>query len=154
MKQYNWWKDPKNAEEVKRLSWWDYPGNRTIIEFPVAIINDGKYWVVSTVDDDKWLGELLHGCAQGESKEDAIKRLFQLIRVNADHTHKAMLSYERWVPFIKGPWGMTGGTWFTVFGLHAYFRYGKGMKGGWYVPFTKLNIWVSNYWLRYRDYTK
>ena len=154
MEPYNWWKDPKNAEKVKRLSWWDHSENRSTIEVPVAVINDGKYWVVSTIDDDKWLGEYLYACAQGDSKEEAISRLFGLIRFIARHQHKSVLSYQRWVPFIKGPWGKTGGNWFTVFGLHVYFRYGKKMKGGCYVPFTKLNISISSYWTIYSEFKK
>ena len=51
-----------------------------------------------------------------------------------------------------GNWKHTGGGWFVIFGLHFYFRYGKGMKGGKYIPFTKLNISFHSEWAMYKKW--
>lgn len=152
---YNWWDDPKNKKEVDEISWWNHTENKTTIELPVAIVNDGKYWVVTTVDVKNYLGEELHACAQGQTKVEAIKHLFTMIKCNADFMNECRLRYQRWVPFRKGDWSHTGGTWFVVFGFHFYFRkQTKGTKYGWVIPFTNLNISVSSEWLAYRNYKK
>lgn len=151
---YNWWKDPKNAEEIKKLSWWDHPENQSEIKLPIGIVGDSNNQFTASTNDRtlEILGEHSHGVASGETKEQAIEALFSLIRWTHEFTHDKMLSYERWVPFRKGVWGKIGGTWFVVFGLHVYFRYGKSMKGGWYVPFTKLNVSVYSLWTTYKNY--
>ena len=57
-----------------------------------------------------------------------------------------MKRYECMVPFIKGQWKHPGGRWIIIFGLQFYFRYGKNMRHGWYIPGTKLNIIFHNLW--------
>lgn len=157
MKQnYNWWKDPKNKEEVDEMSWWDHPENQRNVEIPIAIIKDDKYWVASTNDKTKeLLGDYFHGCTQSDkSEEDAIKKLFEMLRWTSELYFEQMLNYQRCVPFRHGPWGRIGGHWFAIFGIHVYFRYGKNMQGGWYVPFTKLNISMSSEWVTYKRFKK
>lgn len=34
----------------------------------------------------------------------------------------------------------------TSYGLNVYIRIGKGMIGGWYIPFTQINLTFNNYW--------
>jgi hypothetical protein len=128
----NWWDDPKNAEEVKRISWWNHPENRTTVEIPVAIVKtDNDHYVITPVDDeDNWLGKELHCCASGDTKEEAIKDMFQMIRWLSEFHHERSLDYQRWVPLRIGPWGSIGGRWFSIFGMHFSFRYGRSNKGG------------------------
>lgn len=148
---YNWWTDPKNAEQVKRISWWDHPENKTTIDFPLAIVEDHGHWVVAGSEETKQLiGEDLCHCGSGESKEDAIRNFFALTRLSIDFERERAMRYQCWVPFRKGPWSHKGGRWLAVFGIHFNFRYGKNMKHGWYIPFTKLNISVRNEWMTYK----
>jgi hypothetical protein len=152
MKGYNWWEDPKNAEEVKRISWWEHPENKTTVEIPVSIVSDGKYWCVGTnKDTERLIGEVPIS-SKGESREDAVSSFFSILKFHLMFEEQCRLSYQRFVPFRKGPWGHIGGNWFAIFGIHVSFRYGKNMKGGWYIPFTKLNISVHNDWSVYRNW--
>lgn len=153
-KNYSWWTDPKNKKEVDKISWWNHPKNQVFINFPIALINDGKYWVASTRTDKsgKFLGEDLTGVSQGKTRKEAIEKLFLMIRYAHSYSEDCRLSYQRWVPFRKDSWGKIGGNWFSIFGFHIYFRYGKGNKEGWFVPFTKLNISFSSDWTVYKRY--
>jgi hypothetical protein len=154
-KNYSWWKDPANADEVAKLSWWDNPENKTTYPIPVSVVENGGRWTAATNSDtEKILGEQLSGVASGNSKEEAIEKLFSSIRIIHQYTDTCRRDYHRYVPFIKGNWKHIGGKWITIFGFNIYFRYGNNMKGGWYIPFTKLNISFTNYWKLYREYIK
>lgn len=153
--KYNWWDDPKNKEEVERISWWNHPENKEVFNLPIAVVKSEGGWVATcNSETEKYLGKKLHGCAQGKTKEEAISQMFLTIRITHEFSEQCRLSYQRFVPFRKGNWQRVGGMWFVVFGIHVYFRYGKGMKGGKYIPFTKLNISISNDWTLYRDSKK
>jgi len=156
--EYNWWTDPKNAEEVKRISWWDWPESKYSFPFPLAVISedtsDGKVWVVTgTSETEKLIGKI-SGSAQGDTREEAIEKYFKLIKWQYEYLIEKRLDYERWVPLIIGPWKHTGGKWLSIFGIDIYFRYGKNMKYGWYIPFTKLNISIHSQWKTYRNWIK
>jgi len=154
-KEDNWWKDPKNKEEVERISWWDHEENKATVPFPIAIVKSGSGYVASTgTASERLLGDGFTGVAQGETREEAIKKLFDMIKWKYEYINDCRLNYQRWVPFIRGPWGKTGGNWFSFFGLHFHFRYGKQNKGGWFVPLTKLNISFSSNWVVYKRYKK
>lgn len=149
--EYNWWEDPKNKEEVERISWWNHPENKEYFRLPISVIRTDNVWVATCNDDTKvFLGEHLHGCAQGDTKEEAIQRMFELIQLAHNYSEECRRKYQRWVPFRKGAWNRTGGTWFVIFGIHFYFRRGKGMKGGRYIPFTKLNLSIYSEWAMYK----
>lgn len=152
--KYSWWTDPKNKEEVERISWWDKEENKSFANIPISIINsESGVWVACTNDDTKKvLGEYLGGTSQGDTKEEAIKDLLLLLRYAHEYADDRMRSYQRWVPFRKGNWKHSGGKWFVIFGIHFYFRYGGKNKGGFFVPFTKLNINISNEWLQYKRF--
>lgn len=154
--EYNWWTDPKNKEEVEFHSWWNHPENQTTVEIPIALAKSGEHWVATTgvKAEEQYLGEELHGLGSGDTKEEAIAKMFEYIRLMAFYYKDSELRYQRWVPFRKGPWGRIGGNWFSIFGLHVYFRYGKKMKYGWYIPFTKLNISFSSDWRVYKRWRK
>jgi len=151
----SWWDDPKNKKEVYKISWWEHKKNQEIFPLPISVIQDGDYWIATCNNKTKkYLGDKLYGCSQGKTKEEAINKMFEIIRMTCDYYDECTLNYRRFVPFTKGNWKIKGGKWFTIFGIFMYFRYGKGMKGGWYVPFTKLNISISNYWVEWRKYKK
>lgn len=156
MKQYNWWTDPANAEEVKRLSWWEHPENKTFLQIPISIIEKDGYCVIAAnKDTEKMCGDLFSGInASGQSREETLNSFFELIRVSQRWEIDRRLSYERWVPFRRGSWNRRASFWFVIFGINFYFRYGKHMKGGWYIPFTKLNISVTNLWKTYNRWKK
>ena len=59
MRNYNWWTDPANAEEVKRLSWWEHPENKTFLQIPISIIEKDGYCVIApNKDTEKMCGDL------------------------------------------------------------------------------------------------
>lgn len=152
-KEENWWTNPENAEKVKELSWWDHPENQTFIKIPIAIIKDEDRYIASLSDDkNQYFGEHVHACVSAKSREEAEEKLLEMARFMVEFYRDRELSYQRWVPFRKGPWKSIGCKWFSIFGFHVYFRYGKGMKGGNYVPFTKLNITFSSDWSVYKKY--
>lgn len=136
----------------KTESWWGNPIHKENIPLSISIIQDGDFWVASTNNEtETLLGQQISSVAQGKSKEQAIAKLFEFIRIGNSHMEKQAISYERFVPFIKGDWKNKGGRWFTIFGFMFYFRYGKNNKYGWYVPFTKLNISFENKWKTYKN---
>lgn len=153
-RKYNWWTDPKNKEEVERISWWNHSENKETIPFPISIINDGDYWCAAANDDtEKLLGDRLTSASQGKTKEKAIEEFFMLIRFRHEYEVSRAMEYKRWVPFIKGDWSKIGGKWIVIFGIQFHFRKGK-VQYGWYIPFTNVNILVTNYWSIYRKYMK
>lgn len=152
----NWWTDPKNKEEVERISWWDHPENQHEAKLPISLVEtDRGAWIASTNSKtEALLGKLLTGVAQGNTKEEAINHLLRNLKFISEFDRDRSLRYARWVPFRRGPWWSIGGTWFVIFGIHVYFRYGKKMKYGWYVPMTKLNISIHSEWATYRNYKR
>jgi hypothetical protein len=152
---YNWWKDPKNKEEVEELSWWNHVENKETFNFPLSVTNEGEYWTATLNNDtEKILGDNLNACASGKTKEEAIELMFEMIKDNNEYLEDCVMNYQRFVPFRCGDWKHTGGKWIVFFGIHFYFRYGKAMKYGWYIPFTKLNISISNEWTDYSKFKK
>jgi hypothetical protein len=153
-KEYNWWDDPKNEEEIRRIAWWTHVENKTNIELPVSIVEETKGWTIcGNEETEKLIGDLAQ-VASGKTKEEAIANFFLMMRIVHDYEAHCARRYERWVPFIKGDWSSRGGKWFTIFGINVYFRYGKDMQGGWYIPFTKLNISIQNRWKGYEKWRK
>jgi hypothetical protein len=155
-KDYNWWDDPVNTEEVKRISWWEHPENKTIIELPVSIIQEGEHWTIGTnKETEKLIGESLSSItSQGKSKEEVVSNFFLIMKMIHSFEEEGRRKYQRWVPFRKGDWKHIGGKWFVIFGIHFYFRTRRGMKGGWYIPFTNLNISVHSEWTSYNRWKK
>ena len=85
---------------------------------------------------------------QGKSYKEAENRFWKMALDIYKHHESRSQELNRWKWFQKGNWKSIGGTWFTVFGIMVYFRYGKPMIDGWYIPFTNLNIRISNYWMK------
>lgn len=134
---------------MKDYNWWEVPENKTLVELPISVIQDGNFWCVCANEEtEKLLGKDLSSVyvGGGNTKQEAIDSFFSLLRASYSHEKACRMKYQRWVPFRKGNWKHVGGTWFVIFGIHVYLRRGKGMKGGWYVPFTNLNISVYSEW--------
>lgn len=134
--------------------WWEKEENKTTIEIPVSIVKDRTAWVVGCNSETKKKIGGLGGTVQGDTREEAIDEFFKTMRFVHHFNLKRSLSYERWVPLILGPWGSIGGNWITIFGMNFNFRYGKNLKHGWYIPFTKLNISFHNKWKTYNKFVK
>lgn len=125
-------------------------------EIPINIVKDEYNTYIAWFNEEayKFLPErLCKGCVESDISEDlTIKNLFLSLKILYDYKEDCALRYQRLVPFICGDWKFSGGWWFTVFGLSFYFRYGKQNKGGFFIPFTKLNIQITNYWKIYKKY--
>lgn len=155
MKKYNWWNDPKNEEEIKRISWWDHDENKTQMSIPISVIEkDGHWTVAANKDTKKIIGNVFDGvvASSSESREDAIERFLKISSMKEEFQEDCMREYQRWVPVRVGDWNNRGGKWISIFGFHVYFRYGKGMKGGFYIPFSILNVSFSSDWSSHRNY--
>lgn len=100
--------------------------------------------IVTNEESEKILQQAL--CVQGDSLDDCEKKFWEQFQVINEYNKKRSNELDKWKPFQKGDWKHIGGSWFIIFGINAYFRKGKGMKGGWYIPFTKMNISINNYW--------
>ncbi len=140
-----------NENNNIELDWWNDPKSKETLSIPVSIIeSDGEYIISFNDETTKLLGSEINTIASGDTKSEAISNFFMLLRSISHYNADKQFSYERFVPFIHGDWSHIGGTWFIIFGIHFYFRYGEGMIGGWYLPFTKLNISVYSLWRSYK----
>ena len=114
------------------------------LSVPATLIKDGPYFVIATTNESsKLLGNIV---VQGDTKEDAEKEFWKSVKIERNWLEESRLGLECWKPFRKGDWSHIGGTWFSIYGINIFFRYGKNMKHGWYIPGTKLNISITNYW--------
>lgn len=139
--------------EKENIQWWNDSKNKEFFNLPISIIKNDEWYIAAINDDTKSiLGDNINACAQGKTKEEAVQKMFQIIRLSLNYNVECKLNYQRFVPFRKGNWKYNGGKWFIIFGINFYFRYGNNMKGGKYIPFTKLNISISNLWKTYKNY--
>lgn len=83
---------------------------------------------------------------EGKDLEQATSSFWKIVKYHAEYDRTRSNELDKWKPFQKGDWSQRGGKWIMIFGLHFYFRKGKNMKGGRYVPFTNLNISFFNHW--------
>lgn len=121
--------------------------NTDKIEIPIGYEQDGDIVVLfNTSDTDKLIGANIGIVVQGDSVAEAKRQYLLTLSGHIQWLEKRSRELEKWKPFQKGDWKHIGGKWFTIFGINVYFRTGKGMKGGWYVPFTKLNVKIFNHW--------
>ncbi len=116
----------------------------TTIGFPVEIIDDGKYINITPTEESKKIIGPMVVCAK--TREEAEKRFWNMVESEFEYLNNRSNELDLWKPFQKGDWSHIGGTWITIFGINIYFRKGKGMKYGKYIPFTNLNIMINNYW--------
>ncbi len=124
---------------------------KTTIEIPVGmesgVDHDGKqYYVLFTTDETKKYIGNMGIVTQGETLEEAKEEFLKSLKSTANFWNWHVDQFRRWKPLQIGPWGQTAGHWFRIFGIQFYFRVGKNMKHGWYIPFTNLNIMITNYW--------
>ena len=87
---------------------------------------------------------------QGKSFKEAENHFWALAWDISKYHQKRSDELNCWKWFQKGDWKQPGGSRFIVFGIAVYFRYGKQMKGGWFVPFTNMNISIHSYWKQLR----
>lgn len=149
------WKEQLFNSIERAINWWEKPENKTTIEIPVSMIQeaDGSWVIGSNKETEDLLGNHLSSIVDsGKTREIAIKKFFEVMRFLHEYSVDRKMSYSRWVPLKVGPW-KKGGRWVEIFGIMISFRYGDSMKGGWYVPFTKLNISVYNGWVNYRKFS-
>lgn len=116
-----------------------------LIELPVGYIEEEGYHIIfNTPETDMYLNIPI--VVQGDTKEDVIKSYWKTVNCYLEFEESIRRRHDRWALFYSGRWKGIGTCWFSVLGFHFYFRYGKKMKGGFYFPFTKLNLTVNNYW--------
>lgn len=141
-----------NEEKI----WSDDPQYEEFFNFPVSVIESSNgMWVAAfNKKSEEYLGKDISAVAQGKTKEEAIKNLFFHIQFLYYYLEECRRSYQRFVPIRFGNWKHTGGRWIVIFGINIYFRYGKNMKYGFYIPFTKLNIRINNEWIEYNRFKK
>lgn len=121
----------------------------TTINIPFGIIEEEVNVMLFPIQEtEEKLGKYLcTAYGNGKTIEEAEQQFYTILKLLTDIDRERSLELDLWKPFQKGDWSMLGGTWVTIFGIHIYFRYGKNMKHGWFIPFTKLNISTHNYWL-------
>lgn len=126
-------------------------GRIEYINIPVNVINtkNGNTLVTTTKESEKLLGNSIY--SQGKTYEEAEKGFWEMLKYVNDYHLTRSNELNKWKWFQKGDWSKTGGSWFTILGINVYFRYGKNMKGGWYIPFTKMNILIHNHWRKHKE---
>lgn len=116
------------------------------IEIPVTLYkDDGMYVIANSKKTDEIIRDV-GIVVQGETLEEAKEQWLNSLKFHLQFINNRSNELDRWKPFQKGNWKHIGGTWFKIFGLQFYFRYGRDNKYGWFVPFTKLNVSFHNYW--------
>lgn len=115
------------------------------ITLPVKVYVGNGHVCIATSDISKSLigGHIV---VEGKTFQDAETEFWKSVAVTCGYHKERSDLLDLYKPFQKGDWKEIGGTWFCIYGINVYFRYGKKMQHGWYVPFTKLNIMITNYW--------
>lgn len=124
-----------------------------MIEFPVKYIQEEGYHLIVTDDETKKFMDIPI-VIQADTKEEVIEKFWKMMQCHLSYSERIRRRHDRWALFYKGQWGHIGSNWFSVLGFHFYFRHGKNMKGGFYFPFTKLNLTIRNYWRKKYSYKK
>lgn len=119
---------------------------KTTIGLPVIVLEEDGHWIITTTPESEKI-TCNAVCASGKTFPDAEKRFWEMFNIIAKYNEKRSRELDKYKFFQKGDWKHIGGKWFTIIGFHFYLRYGKNMKGGKYIPFTKLNILFLNYWV-------
>ena len=135
----------KSSQSMKNLK------HKTVyLKFKAEMIQ-GENGVVISTDKKNLLGSIV---VHGKSYKEAENNFWEMAAFIHKHHEQRSLELNRWKWFQKGDWGKPGGNWFIVFGINVYFRYGNtplnriSIRGGWFIPFTNLNIMINNYWMK------
>jgi len=123
----------------------------TTIEIPVRYVKDElsngeECYVIIDTPECKKIFDGQPFVSQGKTLEHAKQRFLDMITSMYSWNEHRSRELDKYKWFQKGDWSSIGGSWFTILGLNWYFRTGDGMKGGRYIPFTKLNISFCNHW--------
>ena len=115
------------------------------INIPILLIEyEDKYLLSTTSESEKILTTSI--CVEGDTLEKVEEAFQEALQFTNEYHLERSNELNKWKIFQKGNWSQTGGCWFIIYGIKMYFRKGKGMKGGKYIPFTSLNISVYNFW--------
>lgn len=115
------------------------------VPLEVEIITSEEGVCISTTDKSyDIIG--FHIVVQENTLEAATEHFWKSAKIASSYHQKRSKELNKWKPFQKGEWKSTAGSWFIVYGFKFYFRYGADMKGGWYIPLTKMNITITNLW--------
>jgi len=115
------------------------------LTIPAILFKEGDSFTIMTTDEtEKIIGQPLF--ATGKTREDAEQKLWEMLRFINEYNEERSRELNKYKFFQHGPWGEIGGSWFSILGINVYFRKGKNMIGGWYIPFTKMNIRIHNHW--------
>lgn len=119
---------------------------KDFLKIPVLILRekDQSVSIVSYSETDRMLPNSPSG--HGKSLEEATLNFWLSHNIQQEYIENMAKKAYKWVPIRIVPWKQIGGQWLSIYGFRFYFRYGKGMRGGRYVPFTLFNITFSNYW--------
>lgn len=117
------------------------------------VVEDDNGFTASITETSKTMYGLNGAVAWGKTKIEAYNALAENLKAVHGFKDKLLLKYKRFA-FEIGKWDGIGTHWILIFGIHIYFRYGSDKKHGFYVPFTKLNILITNYWKTYKTYLK
>lgn len=105
---------------------------------------------------EEWIEQLPVQTLTDELKQDILDaHTYELFKAYTDIKENDDVLYKfykqealrgwKWSIFRAGKWKGMGSHWFTILGFNFYFRYGKDMQKGFYIPSTNLNILISNY---------
>lgn len=120
---------------------------KTIKNFSVTVEvteEDGVFAIATTKKTESIIEQPIYISAK--SLVDGKRKFWAMLKIINNYNKERSEELDKWKFFQKGDWKHVGGSWFIIFGINVYFRRGKGMKGGWYVPFTNLNIRICNLW--------
>lgn len=129
---------------------------KTTIEIPVRyeemISKDEKYVVMFNGDEFTDLFPKLGIVEQATSLDEAKADFLRTLSFHFKYLQKRQVKADCWIPL---EWNYSGTGlrtfWVKIFGLRFYFRIARKepkfpMKGGWFVPLTRLNISFYNCW--------
>jgi hypothetical protein len=118
------------------------------LKVPVELhFQEGVWTVIPTKETEDLIG-FAPCCLTCDTKEKAIKLFWEVFREEQEELSERSHQLDLWKPFQRGGWKGPGTHWFVSYGFHVYFRHGTGMQGGFYIPFTLLNVSIRNYWKR------
>lgn len=116
-----------------------------LLQIPVTYAQENDHHIINSNDATEKLLDI-PVVVQADSKEEAIEKYWIIVQSHLRFHQWIYRRHSRWALFYRGAWKGMATHWFSVLGFNFYFRRGKGMKGGFYIPFTKLNITFRNHW--------
>lgn len=116
------------------------------LKIPATLFYDEECGYYLSVKEENKLPQCSGMFPQKDTEEEVINSFWEMYSDTVNHFKKRSDELNCWKPFQRGTWKGPATHWVIIFGINIYFRYGKNMKRGWYIPFIKLNILISNHW--------